>query len=185
MTLMMVSITPMLWKVWNNPKNNEIIGYVICALASFLFGYHVHEKAILLALVPFIALGTHQKLRFFFYKNFSAVKNPRKYGTILLVLSSAGYSGLMPLIFTNFEQPLIIALFLASQFFLFLTFLDQFRAASLIEKAYIISSLPIVCYVQQWSKIVHPQLPFLSLLVQSCYSACGIIYTFVCANLLL
>ena len=55
--LMMVSILPMLWKVWESPKNNEIIGYVICALASFIFGYHVHEKAILLAIVPFIALG--------------------------------------------------------------------------------------------------------------------------------
>lgn len=101
----------------------------------------------------------------------------------MLILSSAGYSGLLPLIYTAYEQPIVIGLFLVSQFFTFTLFLAQLQKCHLIEKLYILSSLPLVCYVQQWSRILHPGLPFLSLLIQSCYSACGIIYTFVCLNL--
>ena len=57
MALMLVSILPMLLRVWREPCGNELEGYTICALASFLFGYHVHEKAILLVILPFTALG--------------------------------------------------------------------------------------------------------------------------------
>ena len=52
----------------------------------------------------------------------------------------------------------------------------------LLEKLYIISALPVGCYVQVWSKVLHPELPFLSLIIQSCYSSVGVLYSFLVLN---
>merc|ERR1711990_501396 len=123
MALMLVSIVPMLLRVWREPCGNELEGYTICALASFLFGYHVHEKAILLVILPFTAL---------------ALRHPDQYARFMLILSSAGYSGLLPLIYTPYEQPIVIGLFLVSQFFTFTLFLAQMQKCHLIEKLYIL-----------------------------------------------
>jgi glucan phosphoethanolaminetransferase (alkaline phosphatase superfamily) len=53
----------------------------------------------------------------------------------------------------------------------------------IIEKLYIISSVPLVAFVQIWSKVLLPSLPFLPLLVQSIYTAFGVIYSFILINL--
>ena len=59
--LMLISIIPMLRSVWKSPRGKEIQGYYVCALASFIFGYHVHEKAILISLIPLTVLGNRFK----------------------------------------------------------------------------------------------------------------------------
>jgi len=44
---------PCLWQLWKQPDARHfIVAVVQCALSSFLFGWHVHEKAILTATVP-------------------------------------------------------------------------------------------------------------------------------------
>ena len=111
--LMMLSILPMLISVWKRPELKKTEAYCICALASFIFGYHVHEKAILLSLLPLAVV---------------AVRNPDGgLGKTFLILSSAGYSGLLPLIFTDFEQPMIILLFACSELFTLSLFETQFK----------------------------------------------------------
>lgn len=59
----------------------------LCGFASFLFGYHVHEKAVLTVLVPFTLI---------------ARKNQR-YLNAYLPLLAAGCCGLFPLIYTPSE----------------------------------------------------------------------------------
>ena len=57
-------------------------------LISFLFGWHVHEKAILLALLPASGFMLLEQSLF------------RIFGILMV----AGVSGVLPLIFTEFEQ---------------------------------------------------------------------------------
>lgn len=49
-----LSLQPALFRIWHRP--NGARGFlrclVICALGSFMFGWHVHEKAILMAILP-------------------------------------------------------------------------------------------------------------------------------------
>lgn len=59
----------------------------LCAYASFMFGWHVHEKAVVLMIVPF---------------TFYAFQS-RKLMIAYLILIAAGYASLMPLIYTPQE----------------------------------------------------------------------------------
>lgn len=53
----------------------------------------------------------------------------------------------------------------------------------LIEKLYVCATFPVSGYVQVWSRVLTPELPFLPLLVQSFYSALGVLYSFLLLNL--
>lgn len=45
---------PALIRLWRKPTfENFMLAVILCGFASFEFGWHVHEKAILLILVPF------------------------------------------------------------------------------------------------------------------------------------
>lgn len=62
----------------------------LCGYASFLFGWHVHEKAILLVIIPFSLL---------------ALKD-RRYLGAFRPLTIAGHVSLFPLLFTPMEFPI-------------------------------------------------------------------------------
>ncbi|SJM88208.1 probable Dolichyl pyrophosphate Glc1Man9GlcNAc2 alpha-1,3-glucosyltransferase [Zygosaccharomyces bailii] len=57
----------------------------LCGLASYLFGWHVHEKAIMLAIVPFSFL----------------VVCDRRLLTSFMLLTASGYVSLFPLLYQN------------------------------------------------------------------------------------
>ncbi len=64
-------------------------GITLCGYASFLFGWHVHEKAILLVIIPFSLI---------------ALKD-RRYLGAFRPLAVAGHVSLFPLLFTAMEFP--------------------------------------------------------------------------------
>ncbi|MCJ1359499.1 MAG: glycosyl transferase, partial [Icmadophila ericetorum] len=80
-------------RLFLHPTWSTFIGSLtLCAYASFLFGWHVHEKAILLILIPFSLL---------------ALKD-RRYLGAFRPLAVAGHVSLFPLLFTSSEFPLKI-----------------------------------------------------------------------------
>ncbi|KAF4624878.1 hypothetical protein G7Y89_g13290 [Cudoniella acicularis] len=78
-------------KLFFDPTWDTFIGAVtLCGYASFLFGWHVHEKAILLVIIPFSLI---------------ALKD-RRYLGAFRPLAVAGHVSLFPLLFTAAEFPI-------------------------------------------------------------------------------
>ncbi|KAK5135512.1 glycosyl transferase [Meristemomyces frigidus] len=84
---------PALIKLFIRPTwDNFVATITLCAYASFLFGWHVHEKAILLVIIPFSLL---------------ALKD-RRYLGAFRPLAVSGHVSLFPLLFTPMESPVKI-----------------------------------------------------------------------------
>lgn len=78
-----------LFKLWLTPTYKSFLTAVtLCGYTSFLFGWHVHEKAVLLVLVPLSLLAAE---RHAYFRTF-------------VIISVAGIFSLFPLIFTPGES---------------------------------------------------------------------------------
>ena len=83
-------------KLWFHAGPNwEIFvgALTLCGYASFLFGWHVHEKAILLVIIPFSLIAL----------------NDRRHLGAFRPLAVAGHVSLFPLLFTASEFPVKVA----------------------------------------------------------------------------
>ncbi|AET39132.1 dolichyl-P-Glc:Glc1Man(9)GlcNAc(2)-PP-dolichol alpha-1,3-glucosyltransferase Ecym_4051 [Eremothecium cymbalariae DBVPG len=79
-----LAIIPVLF----NPSFKRFIGCLtLCGFSSFLFGWHVHEKAIMLVIVPFSFL----------------VSMDRRLLTPFMLLTASGYVSLFPLLYQSSE----------------------------------------------------------------------------------
>lgn len=86
--LTLVPILIYLIKLWLKPTfKNFLSSIILCGFSSFLFGWHVHEKAILLVLIPLTFLANSN------YENFRTFQ----------LLTVCGVFGLFPLLFDGNE----------------------------------------------------------------------------------
>uniref|UniRef100_A0AAQ4RSI4 Alpha-1,3-glucosyltransferase n=1 Tax=Gasterosteus aculeatus aculeatus TaxID=481459 RepID=A0AAQ4RSI4_GASAC len=162
---------PALLSLWGGPRGPRAFLRVllICSLGSFLFGWHVHEKAVLLAILPLSIL---------------AVQNREDAGTFL-VLTTTGHYSLFPLLFTPAEFPIKVLLMLMFTIYSF-TALRKLhsgpgRLLRPLEYAYLLglNAVAITCEVALPLSPWQQTLPFLPLLVTSVYCSVGVCHSFL------
>ncbi|KAL2181618.1 glycosyltransferase family 57 protein [Thermothelomyces heterothallicus CBS 202.75] len=157
----------------STPSWDNFVGAVtLCGYASFLFGWHVHEKAILLVIVPFSLI---------------ALKDRRHLGAFR-PLAVAGHVSLFPLLFTPAEFPLK-TVYTVFWLILFLVAFDRLAPASsrarffLFDRfstLYITVSIPLIVYCSLVHGVVFGKsYEFLPLMFTSSYSAIGVVGSWV------
>ncbi|KAI9329557.1 glycosyl transferase [Obelidium mucronatum] len=158
-------------------KSTFVDSLVLCGFSSFLFGWHVHEKAILLVLIPLSLVATRT----------------RRHAQIFYLLSCAGYLSLFPLIFKATETPtkVIVLLLYAITSSHYLADLTRPKGAtknskstlelSVLETLYLYGMVPVYIYSEILHPFVFPQgtLQFLPLMLVSVYCAVGVLYSFI------
>ncbi|CAJ1063644.1 probable dolichyl pyrophosphate Glc1Man9GlcNAc2 alpha-1%2C3-glucosyltransferase [Xyrichtys novacula] len=167
----LLSILPAVASIWRRPRGARgfLRCLLLCALASFMFGWHVHEKAILIAILPLSILAVES----------------REDAGIFLVLSTTGHYSLFPLIFTPAELPIKVGLMLMFVIYSF-TALRKLHSGpgSLLhplESVYLLGLvvLGVACEVVVPLSPWQQKLPFLPLLATSVYCAVGVCYSFL------
>lgn len=148
---------------------------IICAASSFMFGWHVHEKAILMILIPLQVLTFHEK---------------SDAGSSLFTAIFGLYS-LTPLLFT--KELVLVKLSLYVSFIAFNVFafrsIYNVKVLHVYERLYSygILCLPLYEHFIQYFLNFQTKLPFMPLMLTSVYCSIGMIYfwmKFYCEYLL-
>ncbi|KAM6159208.1 dolichyl pyrophosphate Glc1Man9GlcNAc2 alpha-1,3-glucosyltransferase isoform 10-T10 [Rhynchocyon petersi] len=164
----LIAIVPSILCLWFKPQGPRgfLRSVILCALSSFMFGWHVHEKAILLAILPMSLLSVGKAGD----------------ASIFLILTTTGHYSLFPLLFTTPELPIKILLMLSFTIYSVSSLKTLFRKEkpffNWMETFYLLGLGPLeVC-----CELVFPftswklKYPFLPLLLTSVYCAVGITY---------
>lgn len=151
---------------------NFVGAVTLCGYASFLFGWHVHEKAILLIIVPFSLV---------------ALKD-RRYLCAFRPLAVAGHVSLFPLIFTAAEFP-VKTVYTIFWLILFILVFDRSAPVSsrprvfLLDRftlLYITVSIPLILYCSLLHQLLFGErYEFLPLMFTSSYSAVGVLGSWI------
>lgn len=140
---------------------------IICAATSFMFGWHVHEKAILMILIPLQILTANC---------------PFEAGSSLF-LTIFGLYSLTPLLFTNELILVKLSLYALYVGFNLIAFKEIFHSQVLKMHEIIYSIgilfLPLYEHVLQHSLNLDEKLPFLPLMLTSVYCSIGMIYFWI------
>ncbi|CAO3641590.1 unnamed protein product [Cunninghamella echinulata] len=156
--------------LWRKPTfENFISSLTLCGFASYLFGWHVHEKAIMIVLIPygFMAMKSIYCLRIF------------------IILSSAGIVSLYPLLFHHQETPIKIFITLIWYLAILpgLCYCHNIKLRHLLipmEKLYLMGLILVQCY----NGVLHSMLfgtryEFLPLMLTSLSCSVGILYGWI------
>ncbi|KAJ3181349.1 glycosyl transferase [Gaertneriomyces sp. JEL0708] len=171
MVLTLLSQLPILTKLWMDPTPRRFIdALILCGFGSFLFGWHVHEKAVLLVLVPLSVIVRHSS----------------HHARIFYLLACAGYYSLFPLLFAPTETVTKLVVFVVFVAFgwHFLAYLHRGQNGHsalrlpFLERLYIAGLFVLFAFTE----IAHPifdttkRYAFLPLMLTSVYCSLGILY---------
>lgn len=161
----MVSLTAAL-----SPKRKDTFLSILtfCAFCSYLFGWHVHEKAVLLITVPLAILALRDY----------------RYARLFIIFSTIGHFSLFPLFFTAFESPIKYLVVGVYEGFTIYGLSNIFKINGVFpflrlhEAALLLFLLPmeIYCSGLHFYMGFNAKAPFLPLMVTSVYCAIGVVY---------
>lgn len=170
-----LAVIPLLF----DPSFKRFVGSLtLCGLASFLFGWHVHEKAIMLVIIPF---------------SFLVVFDRRLLIPFMLV-TSAGYVSLFPLLYENADFLIKCLYTYVWCVIYFFSLKKTTRASSSVERRiffldrlaiiYICSLLPMVFVTQildvmKWKYPLFQKFEFLGLMTYSFYCSIGVVSSWI------
>lgn len=162
--LIISAIIPVL--VFVRKKRDAPIAAVYGALTSFVFGWHVHEKNVLVALIPFAAIlgAEHEPIILWAFS----------------MLAVGGSFGVFPLLVSERIVPFKISLFVGYSVFLTVTMWKRVKMQRLrfVWVSYMLGTLIVEWYAgigggHHW--LFSDRFEFLPLLVVSLYSSTGVI----------
>jgi len=176
-------IMPILIRLWNrrpsslsSSSEDFTRGVMLCTLSAFLFGFHVHEKAILMVLIPMAA----------FLLDVTSDNND---SDMYVMLNTVGIYSLFPLVFRSEEYPIKVGLLVAYTLFTIHLLLSSNskngskRSSSLsrLERMYLMGLIVVEIY----GEVIHKsnilwslgnRLPFLPLMMTSVYCSVGVVW---------
>ncbi|RWS26112.1 putative dolichyl pyrophosphate Glc1Man9GlcNAc2 alpha-1:3-glucosyltransferase-like protein, partial [Leptotrombidium deliense] len=177
MIIVFLSMIPCLHYLWLRAsvklKDSSLMfvrSVAICAFCSFLFGWHVHEKAILLVTIPLTPLAFVTSTE----------------GNLFAFLSLVSSVSLFPLLHNPAETPtkIILTAMYCMYCYQFLSLFPKRKGKdtsvfSGIEKCYLIGLVLTQIFYSFGSSVlpITPKLPFLPLLITSLYCSLGVIYS--------
>ncbi|KAF8792435.1 putative dolichyl pyrophosphate like protein [Argiope bruennichi] len=166
--LALMSLMPMCWLVLKRSGNFKVFldSIILCAFGSFLFGYHVHEKAILLIILPLTISAVIYK----------------EEAQLYVYLSIVGHFSLFPLLHLEGETPLKILLLLLHVVYM-LSSLSKLHGmktsiVNTAEKCHLFGLIALQIFYSFGAKFLglEKRLPFLPLMLISTYCAVGVLY---------
>ncbi|TRY63455.1 hypothetical protein TCAL_00872 [Tigriopus californicus] len=175
--LSLISMVPSLVHLWRHPRNvlSFLKAVVLCNFGAFLFGWHVHEKAILHVTIPLTIVACLE----------------RREAKILMFLSLTAHVSLLPLLYRAQESVLKISIVLFSWVFYIRWYGQRYQnmvrlPLSCWEACYCIGHALVVIF----ETVIFPCLPltlqaswpFLPLLLYSEYCALGLLYAWIQLN---
>ncbi|KAH8361281.1 probable dolichyl pyrophosphate Glc1Man9GlcNAc2 alpha-1,3-glucosyltransferase [Drosophila serrata] len=169
--LTVLFMLPILVKLFRSPKKQSPLVFlrsvVLCGCSSFVFGWHVHEKAILMVLIPLclLTLVNREDARYAY------------------ILGIAGYFSLFPLLFDPdlfIPRYSLYMSYVAMLYGQLYRIFPGFRGFRVWEWLYMLGFLAIPLYEHVLAFLLglDKRLPFLPLLLTSVYAALGVLYFF-------
>ncbi|KAF8897425.1 glycosyltransferase family 57 protein [Infundibulicybe gibba] len=162
-----------LLKLWFSPTYKSFLtALTLCGYTSFLFGWHVHEKAILLVLVPLSLLAAERQA---YFRTF-------------ILATVAGIFSLFPLLFTAGESPIKV---LYSIVWVLMVYAPLTRRVyefpkslsyvilDTLEKLYFAGFPVLLLFTSVFPIIIAAAMEFLPLMCISVYSAVGLVWGFL------
>ncbi|XP_011873800.1 PREDICTED: probable dolichyl pyrophosphate Glc1Man9GlcNAc2 alpha-1,3-glucosyltransferase [Vollenhovia emeryi] len=168
--LTFVTMLPALWcllcRKSHTSSRHFVRCVVLCALSSFMFGWHVHEKAILTAIIPLCVLAAMY------------AEDAR----VFVILSAAGQTALLPLLHPDDLSSLKLLLSLTYTLATALILTNRHgRPLLRVHEWLYVMPLPLVTVyeVVLHKLLLGDKLPFLPLAFTSIYCAVGVTYCWI------
>ncbi|PRP84505.1 dolichyl glycosyltransferase [Planoprotostelium fungivorum] len=164
--LVLLSLSPMLVLLYRRPSALKFkLSVALCSLSFFMFGWHVHEKAILMSIVPL----------------YLVVVDDISLARITFFLTTVGHYSLFPVLYQSGEMMTKICLLLLHSIVCLLGFqqLHPSMRLSWLECLYLSGLVPLQLFVSCLQPAFLPQYPFLPLMFTSIYTSLGTISSYV------